>query len=138
MTKEKKVAKKVTKKISLFAAILSKSKKAIDKAKRPLLEKKAKREFKSMVGGMLEEIIDIKEATIELFTNAKALDLPEIMSNRKTIKELVEEINEIGEVYKTLFWEDLDIDREDVNLEFDVNEILGKADDEDEDEEDED
>jgi hypothetical protein len=41
--------KKVAGKTNLFDLVMSKSKKFIDAAKKPLLEKKAKREFKSMV-----------------------------------------------------------------------------------------
>lgn len=129
--------KKTVKMSSLFDLVMSKSKTFVDKAKRPLLEKKAKREFKSMVDSSISNLVDIKEDTLELITNVRELDVNEIICNMEEMDDIKATITKIATVYKLVFNEELELDLDEIDLDIDLSEVLGRvAETEDDDEDD--
>jgi hypothetical protein len=121
-------AKKKTASVSsLFDLVMSKSKTFIDKAKRPLLEKKAKREFKSMIDTSISELVDLKEDTLELLTSVRNLDVPTIVENMEEMDAIKIEMMRVADIYKLVFGEELELDLEDIDLSIDLTEVLGKV-----------
>lgn len=112
---------------SLFDLVMSKSKTFIDKAKRPLLEKKAKREFKSMIDASISELVDIKEETLELLTDVRNLDVPQIVSNMEEMDAIRVEMKRVAEIYLLVFSEELALDLEEIDLGIDLTEVLGRV-----------
>ena len=119
--------KKTTTVNSLFDLVMSKSKTFIDKAKRPLLEKKAKREFKSMIDTSISELVDLKEETLELLTDVRNLDVPQIVSNMEEMDTIKSEMAKVADIYLLVFWETLELDLEDIDLSIDLTEVLGRV-----------
>jgi hypothetical protein len=119
--------KKTASVASLFDLVMSKSKSFIDKAKRPLLEKKAKREFKSMIDTSISELVDLKEETLELLTAVRSLDVPQIVENMEEMDAIKIEMNKVAEIYKLVFGEKLEMDLEEIDLGIDLKEVLGRV-----------
>ena len=121
-------AKKKTASVSsLFDLVMSKSKSFIDKAKRPLLEKKAKREFKSMIDASISELVDLKEDTLELLTDVRNLDVPQIVDNMEEMDAIKLEMTRVADIYLLVFGEELTLDLEDIDLSIDLTEVLGRV-----------
>lgn len=128
--------KKAVSVASLFDLVMSKSKSFIDKAKRPLLEKKAKREFKSMIDVSISELVDLKEDTLELLTDVRNLDVPQIVDNMEEMDAIKVEMNRVADIYKLVFGETLELDLEEIDLGIDLTEVLGRVAETEEDEDD--
>lgn len=120
--------KKTTKQSkNLFDLVMKSSKGFVEKAMRPIQEMKAKQSFTDMIHSAQSRILELKQVAIRTLVDVKNLNVGALVEYKKEMKIVYDEMVSIGEIYKNVFGDELNLDISEEDLDIDASAILSAA-----------